>query len=403
MSFQYDSIIMTLKLHKNLQHNAFSENTSLQRQSVEYRLANLSTNSSSFSAVIREMEKDREYQEIYDALTSLVTCSIVSHAIRHAYVKVCDIKEGPVIVTKQELMQDIKRDFRFVKGSQYRRNSQKYRDEIIFGSQYRRDEYTSPFLRDYQETALAEVNRTIQPHLPSYKKIKYLDLAGQLQHNSYELLSTLLENISGCPLEVLVLANNNITDDGLKILASKIRSFHYLHSLYLNNNQFGDDGIESLFHTDNFSSTLRILNIAYNKLGKTSAWSIGRMFAPGNISNLEELYVGGQVTYHYSIDQFFISFVPHILYPGARKLKRLDISASGLSLNGLSALITLISWTTSIEILNISQIAIEPTKYRYHFILALLVCIPVFLILTCLVDESITSSYNYQCMWISFD
>lgn len=324
---------------------------------------------------INFMEKDREYEEVTDALTSLVTCSVVSHAIRHAYVKVCDIKEGPVIVTKQELMQDIKRDFRFVKGSMYRKGSQRYHDEIIYGNQYRRDEYTGPFFREYEESAILEVQNSIRSDLPTYNYVKTIDLAGQLQHNPNELLSTLLDNIAGCPLEVLVLTNNNIGDDGLKVLATKIRSFHYLHSLYLNNNLFGDDGIESLFHTDNFPTALRILNIAYNRLGKISAWSIGRMFSPGKIASLEELFVGGQVTYHYSIDEFFISLIPHVIYPGARKLKRLDISSSGLSLKGLSALITLISWTTSIESLNISQISIEPTKFRYQFILSLLVCI----------------------------
>lgn len=317
---------------------------------------------------------DREYEEIRDALTSLVTCSIVSHAVRHAYVKVCEIQEGAGVVSKQDLNKDIKRDFRFVKTGQYRRSSQRYKDDILGESQYRRDEYESSFFRDYQATALRDINRTIQPHLMAYEHVKTIDLSGQLQQDSTQMLTELVSNIAGCPLEVLVLSNNKITDDGLKILATKIRSFRYLHTLYLNHNQFTDDGIESLFHSDHFSSTLRILNIAFNKLGKTAAWSIGRMFAPGKIADLEELSIGGQVNYYHSIDHFFISLIPHLIYPGARKLKKLDISASGLSVDGIAALITLIGWTTSIEILNMSRIPVEPSKYRFQFILALLVC-----------------------------
>jgi hypothetical protein len=322
------------------------------------------------------MEIDRESEEIRDALTSLVTCSIVSHAVRHAYVKVCDLHEGPSVLTKQDLMQDIKRDFRFVKGSQYRRSSQRYKDDILGDNQYRRDQYESSYFREYSAAALGEINRTIQPHLMAYDHVKTIDLSGQLQQNSTEMLTELIGNIAGCPLEVLVLSNNKIDDDGLRILSTKIRSFRYLHTLYLNHNQFTDDGIESLFHTDHFSSTLRILNLSFNQLGKTAAWSIGRMFAPGKIADLEELSIGGQVTYYHSIDKFFISLIPHLLYPGARKLKKLDISASGLSLDGISALITLIAWSTSIEVLNMSRIPVEPSKYRFQFILALLVSCP---------------------------
>jgi hypothetical protein len=318
-------------------------------------------------------EHDREYEEVKDALTSLVSCSIVSHAIRHAYVQVCDIQISPVRVTRNELMQDIKRDFHFVKGSQYRRGSQIYQDDPLLQSQYRRDEYLNPYLRNYSASVFEDLNRTLHPHLNSFNSVMTIDLSGQLQHNSTELLSSFLNNLSGCSLEVLILTNNKITDEGLKILASKIRSYRSLHTLYLNQNQFTDDGIEVLFHNDHFSSTLQILNLSYNQLGRTSAWAIGRMFAPGKIVNLEELYIGGQVNYHHSIDPFFISLVPHLLYPGARRLKKLDISSSGLSLDGLSALITLIAWTPSLEILNMSRIPIEPSRYRSQFILALLV------------------------------
>jgi hypothetical protein len=321
-----------------------------------------------------EEGRDREYEEVKDAMTSLVSCSIVSHAIRHAYLKVCEITIDPIRLTRFELMKDIKRDFHFVKGSQYQRTSQRYKDDLIVESQYRRDEYLNPYLRNYSASVVQDLNQIIHPsHYNSFNSVMTIDLSGQLQHNSTELLSTLLNNISGCSLECLLLTNNRITDHGMKILALKIRSFHFLHTLYLNQNEFTDEGLHLLFHNDYFSSTLRILNLSFNQLGKMSAWSIGRMFAPGKIADLEELSIGGQVNHHHCLDDFFISLVPHLLYPGARSLKKLDISSSGLSLNGLSALITLIAWTPTIEILNMSRIPIEPSRYRSQFILALLV------------------------------
>lgn len=319
-----------------------------------------------------DLNYDREYIEVKEALVSMVTCSIVAHSIREAYVKVCDIKDKPVYISKSELMNDIKRDFRFVKGGQFKRSIQLNSEDLLLESQYRRDEYLNSFLRDYKGERIENVKELIRPELSTYNRIQFLDLSGQLQHNSDQLLSELISNLAGCSVEVLVLSNNKITDEGLKIIAPKIRSMNYLHTLFLNHNKFGDDGIEALFHNDNYSTSLRILNISYNQLGKSSAWYIGRMFSPGKISNLEELSIGGQVNYHHSIDTFFISLIPHFLFPGSRKLKKLDIASSGLTIHGISALITLISWTTSIESLNMSRIEIESSKYRYEFILALI-------------------------------
>jgi hypothetical protein len=77
--------------------------------------------------------------------------------------------------------------------------------------------------------------------------------------------------------------------------------------------------------------------------------------------------------YRYSGEKFLASFVPYLLYPGARALKKLDISGSGLDEIGMRALITLLMYTDSLEELNLSRLPIEVSPLRYFILSAIVV------------------------------
>ena len=222
-----------------------------------------------------------ERKQMREALTSVVSCSVASAAVRQAFVKVCDISEVPLVITRAELMEGIVRDMRYTKTSQYRKSGPDAPDDYIPDEEYRRDIYPNPYTRDYKEEEFHNILRRVKPTLPDFSAVRAIDLSGQLLLAPDEKLIQLTENLAGCPIEMLALGNNGITDVGLSQFSNISRSLHLLHTLHLNHNKFSDDGIEALFHADNYPPSLRTLNIAYNNIGKGSAWAIGRMFAPG--------------------------------------------------------------------------------------------------------------------------
>ena len=222
-----------------------------------------------------------DHRQMREALTSVVSCSVASTAVRKAFVKVCNISEVPVVVTRAELMEGLVRDMRFMKSSQYKKKADDVPDNYIPDGEYRRDIYPSPYTRDYKEDGLRNILLRVKPTLPDFDRVRAIDLTGQLILGPDERLIELTENLRGCPVEVLSLGNNGITDIGLKQFAKICRSLRNLHTLHLNHNKFTDDGIEALFHADNFAPSMRTLNIAFNRIGKGSGWAIGRMFTPG--------------------------------------------------------------------------------------------------------------------------
>mmetsp|Transcript_7929 Transcript_7929/g.11822 ORF Transcript_7929/g.11822 Transcript_7929/m.11822 type:complete len:1126 (-) Transcript_7929:770-4147(-) len=321
-----------------------------------------------------DMKNDMDFLQMKDALTAVVACSVTGSIIRTAFVRVCNITDVPVVITRAELMADIKRDFRFVKGPQYVKPLQHSVDDgtDASGNPYKRDMYPSPFLRDYKATQFNELKKHVQPKLWTFNAVRVIDVAGQMAPKGDKGLQELVSHLAGCPVEILSLSNNNITDVGLKHFAPVFRSLKCLHTLHLTHNKFTDEGMEALFHIDNFSPTLRVLNVAFNELGKGSAWVLGRMFEKSRAALLEELWIGGQTHYRYTVNKFFLNFVPHLLYPGARPLKRLDVSSAGLNQEGLTALIALIVSSKDLEHVNVSRTPIDPTPLRYAFISALM-------------------------------
>jgi hypothetical protein len=204
--------------------------------------------------------------------------------------------EAPAKVTKAELMVDVKRDFRFFRTSRYQtvEGPVEGDDDYVSESDYRRDFYPSPFIRNYKAEVFTDLKRFVQPGLASFQTIRIIDLAGQRIGD--DGLCDLCFGLKDCPVETLSLSRNLITDIGLAYLAGVLRSLKQLDTLHINENNFGDDGVEALFHYDNYSRSLRHINLSTSKLGKGSAWAIGTMFYKSRESNLEELHIGGQVS-----------------------------------------------------------------------------------------------------------
>jgi hypothetical protein len=73
-------------------------------------------------------------------------------------------------------------------------------------------------------------------------------------------------------LKILGLGSNNITDNGIEHLAQMLRTNHTLTILALNNNQIGDRGVQLLANVlTTRNKTLQILNLSSNKLITTSS------------------------------------------------------------------------------------------------------------------------------------
>jgi hypothetical protein len=225
--------------------------------------------------------EDLDHKQMREALTSVVSCSIASGAVRAAFVKVCNITDEPLIITRAELMEGIVRDLHYMKSSQYKRADGVISDDYISDAEYRRDIYPSAYVKDFKERAFNDITKRINPKLPEFSAVRQIDLTGQLIISPDTRLMELCENLKGSPVELLALGNNGITNVGISQFAKILRSLSRLHTLHLNHNKFTDDGLETLFHSDNYSPTLRKLNLSYNDLGKGSAWAIGRIFTPG--------------------------------------------------------------------------------------------------------------------------
>lgn len=237
-----------------------------------------------------EKEEDLDHLQMREALTSVVSCSVASSAVRHAFVKVCKISETPLIITRAELMEGIVRDMHYLKSSQYKRSVDNLQDNYISDVDYRRDIYQSAYIKDFKEQTFHDIIQRVKPNFPDFRALRQIDLSGQLILAPDTRLMELSESLSGSPVEILALGSNNITDVGLAQFAKVSRSLRHLHTLHLNHNKFTDDGLEALFHSDNYPPTLRKLNISYNNLGKGSAWAIGKMFAPDQDSKVLDNY-----------------------------------------------------------------------------------------------------------------
>ena len=101
-----------------------------------------------------------------------------------------------------------------------------------------------------------------------------------------EKMINIISELNGSRIDSLVLTNNSLTDFCLPILAKTLRSLHCLSDLHLNNNDFSDSGMQDLFHRDNYSPSLRLLNAACLRISCRTSYVVGCMFSEGNLSQV---------------------------------------------------------------------------------------------------------------------
>jgi hypothetical protein len=223
------------------------------------------------------MQEVDEKKQTYDAMVAIIACRISATTIREGYVRVCYHTQRPAVITKSELMVNVSRDFRLMKQTA---KVQVYSGDITDpqnASTMIRDVYASSYTRDYDATVFLDVVRNIDIKEWKFNKIRYIDLFGQLiGDKGIIMLSQVLPN---CPVEILSLGQNNITDKGLKEFATCVRSLTKLSILHLNNNMFTDEGIEKLFNDDNYSFSLQHINLSLNDISAKGAYAIGTMFS----------------------------------------------------------------------------------------------------------------------------
>jgi hypothetical protein len=286
---------------------------------------------------------DIDHDATSDALNSLMACSLASTSIRKAYLKICEIADTPIILTKKDLMDGIVRDFRICKVERVHEEVQSLDpDDPKFNKNgfAVRSHYPGPYVRQYQNNAMVDLKKKMHPKLWTFDLCRVIDLSGQLIGDKG--IDELCIHLSHSPVETLALNANNITDKGLIALSLNLRSLSHLETLHLADNKFRDEGIEAMFHGDRYSASLRLLNLSENNLSNRSAWAIGMMFYPSRICALESLLIGGQCNIRYSIDKFLCALVPHLILPGNRCLKKLNIAHAGVTDVGIVAIMTLL-------------------------------------------------------------
>ena len=290
----------------------------------------------------KDFNHDIDKDAASDAMNAMMACSIASTSVRKAYLKICEIADTPVIVTKKELMEGIVRDFRICKQEVVHKTASLEPENPAHRQNgfATRTHYPSPFVRRYSNNALTDLKKKMHPKLWTFELCRVIDLSGQLigDHGMMELC----ENLAQSPVEKIALNYNNITNKGLIEFSLKLRSLSNLRELYLAGNKFRDDGIEALFHGERYSPTLRLINLSENNLSNRSAWAIGMMFYPSRECQFEELIIGGQHTIRYSLDKFLRALVPHLILPGNRCLKKLHVGHAGLTDSGILAIISLL-------------------------------------------------------------
>lgn len=139
--------------------------------------------------------------------------------------------------------------------------------------------YADPslYIRHYKLKAFNKLIKDIDIRHTTFERIQKIDLADQ-QIGDQGLVA-LCNGLRSSPVESISLVNCDITDDGLcDSLSQVLRALFELKELYLNQNKFGDRGIESLFRDDTYSRSLRLINISRNAFTSKSALYIGSMF-----------------------------------------------------------------------------------------------------------------------------
>lgn len=226
------------------------------------------------------------------------------------------------------------------------------------------DEYPNSFIRDYQLNAFSASMKLIHPRLQIFKNILRIDMSGQLIGD--EKLEELCQMLPKCPLEILSLNECDVTDSGMEILSSVLRSLPLLRQLNLSSNLFTDTGVSYLFQSDKYSPNLESLHLSRNGLTLKSAYYIGQMFAPEMKCKLDSLYLGGRLGEKSFGNEFIRVLVGALCKPCARPIKLLHYPDAGLTDDGIASICALITCSSDIRELNISKNPIVSNTSKSH-------------------------------------
>jgi len=319
------------------------------------------------SAFITRVNREtRQLQE--DAQIAALACAIPAEAIAQALV-------AAVVVwrttrkTKSEWNAERVRDFRVCKTSDGAKaaTTDELADQLEL---HGKASYTGlesdplPYVRDYKYKSFEQFCKSVNSKFASFSTVRVLDFSGQLLGDAK--LLQLCDIVRRCPISVLNLAFNNISDKGIAHLSRSLRSLACLHDLNLSGNVFSDAGVGSLFDADTYSPTLMKIDLSCNLLGPRSAFYLGRMFRSDRQCSLESLYLGGTVGRKGWGDEFICVLLSFLCRKNVKPIKKLSIPAAALGQSGIRMLAAFVTTSSSLEVLNLTKNPMsEPTSYRF--------------------------------------
>lgn len=294
--------------------------------------------------------------------------------------------------------------------------------------------YADPslYVRHYQLKSYKKLIKDLDPRYTTFERVQKIDLGDQQIGD--QGLEALCNGLRSSPVEVISLINCDISDDGLcNSFSGLMRSLFELKELYLNQNKFGDRGIESLFRDDTYSRSLRLINISRNTFTSKAALYVGSMFvvpvqaeppavapdaAGGGVAptttnvqaamaaavsavgedpastfgqppppppapvekgvrvcKLEAVFAGGIMTNRNGGegDKFVRTLCGQLMTPNARPIKELHVPDMALSdSGGLRSLAALIAISPGLRTVNITRNAITTQTTKTFFYLALM-------------------------------
>lgn len=222
-----------------------------------------------------------------------------------------------------------------------------------------------PYLRSYTYSSYLYALKNMNVAFASFQRIQCLDFSGQLLGD--DRLAEACSGLRRCPLAVLSLCYNNITDRGMTVLARHLRSLGNLQELNLAGNLFSDAGVQAIFENDCYSPTMVKIDLSCNNLGPKAAYALGNMFSSDDrVCRLDSLFLGGKVGKRGWGNDFLRVLVEHLCRQGARPLRRLSIPSAALFAGGISCLAALVATSTSLEVLNLTKNTLADAESRNH-------------------------------------
>ncbi len=315
-------------------------------------------------------EADRmEYNEQFYAQVAALAVEIPNSAIKEGIRKTLNYHRVHR-KTKQEWNQERVRDVHIINEKKGRIEKVGLDQLELHGSVGDYSSFTDvptdliPYLRDYVFDSFSDTMRRMNRKHVNFGAIRVLDLCGQLIGDAK--LSDLCYQLRRCPLEILNLSKNNVSDKGMTQLASCLRSLGNLEALILQHNNITDSGVEAILQPNTYSPTMRKLDISCNTMGTRAAFWLGRMFRPGCVAALDALYLGGRVGNKGWGDDFIRILVNQLCKKGARPVKVLSYPQAALTPEGVRAIAALVVCAPQLETLNLSHNSLqEPQSRRF--------------------------------------